>query len=221
VAVSCAVPATTGIASSYDVDSGVELRRSDKYITVTVNISPPDFHFYRVDADGKAVFTTESPYHGDFAITNTFAFRGRPATHLVTHEGRFLKLDGCLTATSSYPPSGACLVKDGVLGTLQTSQSFFAMETGGDGYLYAIAGTYGGCRRSTSSSASSGARLPFRRRGSRRDSVSATTASRAARSSAARRRAARRIRTRAAAGGSGRRRTDRDPRDRYFQRPRP
>jgi hypothetical protein len=144
VAVSCAVPATTGIASSYDVDSGVELRRSDKYITVTVNISPPDFHFYRVDADGKAVFTTESPYHGDFAITNTFAFRGRPATHLVTHEGRFLKLDGCLTATSSYPPSGACLVKDGVLGTPQTSQSFFAMETGGDGYLYAIAGTYGG-----------------------------------------------------------------------------
>jgi hypothetical protein len=140
---------------TYDLASGVELAKSSPYtyngtpmtrvpgreafITVTTNLSPSDFHFYRVDSGGAAVFTAESPYHGDFPITNTYAFRGRPATHLVNSDGRFLKLTGCATAVSN--PATDCLVQDGTLGTLKTSEYFAGMETGGDGYLYGVVTT--------------------------------------------------------------------------------
>lgn len=143
---------------TYDLASGGEIARSmpetyngipmrrvpgvDAFLTASVSLSPSDFHFYRVDPDGTAVFTTESPYHGDFAVTDVYAFRGYPATHVVTHEGRMLRIDECLGAMG-WGASGRCLELDGSLGTLRTGERFLAMDTGADGMLYAIAGTGG------------------------------------------------------------------------------
>ena len=64
----------------------------DHFVTVPLEIFPPDFSLYRIDALGPVYFLGQSPYHGDFAVTPIYAFGGRPATHLVTSEGLMLRM---------------------------------------------------------------------------------------------------------------------------------
>lgn len=111
--------------------NGVPMRRipgTDDFITVTVDSSPSDFHLYLVGPTGEAVYSGESPYHGDFPVLDTYAFDGAPATHLFTHEGLALAIygSGC---TPGDPYSSGCFVKDGTLGTLTGAQVFRGMDS--------------------------------------------------------------------------------------------
>jgi hypothetical protein len=126
---------------------------TDDFITVTLDLSPTDFFLYTVGADGKVLFISDSPYHGDFPVTNIYAFDTSPATHLVTHTGLLLKLHagpGCVPGTGH---SSDCLVKDGVLGTLDPGEQFIAMAQDGVGSVMGITGSptfdaicTGGCK---------------------------------------------------------------------------
>lgn len=108
---------------------------SDAFITVTTDLSPSDYHLYLVEGDGRAVFVDESPYHGDFAITDVFAFDGSPATHLVTHQGLLLEIGSECTPAASPP---RCLVRDGALGLLDDRGRYLAMTNDGAGDLYTL-----------------------------------------------------------------------------------
>jgi hypothetical protein len=138
---------------TYDLETGTELARSaehtyngipmrrvpgrDAFVTVTVGSSPSDFHLYSVTESGRAEFVNESPYHGDFAATDVYAFHGMPATHLVTHEGLMLRSDECEPGFSS---EATCFYRDGMLGTLSGTSAYLGMDSGSDGFLYGLAG---------------------------------------------------------------------------------
>jgi hypothetical protein len=135
---------------TYDLATGSELARSspetyngipmtrvpgaDAFITVTLDITPADYHLYRLSESGRAEFINESPYHGDFPANGTYAFVGSPATHLITHEGLLLRFDACTDA----PRDPGCFARDGLLGTLRRGETFASMATGQAGLLYAL-----------------------------------------------------------------------------------
>lgn len=139
---------------TYDTKSGALLASSRKYtyngipmrgvpgtddfITVTVDLSPSDFHLYTVLPSAQVSYINESPYHGDFSITNTYAFDGAPPMHLITAAGLILRIydNGCLGDASSF--TSTCFVKDGALGTLSGSQYFVAMDSGPSGRLFGL-----------------------------------------------------------------------------------
>lgn len=109
---------------------------SDAFVTVTDELSPSDFHLYRVPASGVPEYVNESPYHGEFPVENVYAFNGSPATHVVTHEGLLLRMDLC---EPGFDAVHMCFTRDGTLGTLVGSEVFVAMDTGSDGFVYGIA----------------------------------------------------------------------------------
>ena len=111
---------------------------TDDFITVTTNLSPSDFHLYRVDATGKAIYVNESPYHGDFAATVTYAFDGTPAAHLIQSQGLMLNIygDGCTSTMNSF--NTGCFIKDGVLGTLRTGESDLGLGDDAAGSVFAV-----------------------------------------------------------------------------------
>lgn len=130
--------------------NGIPMRRvtgQDLFITTSISLSPSDYHLYRVNAAGVAEFVCESPYHGDFPVRDIFAF-DKDAAHLVTHTGLLLKILGTGTNCSTY------LLKDGVLGTLLSKESFLGMSDVGDGQIYSLVGSsdafsalcQGGCK---------------------------------------------------------------------------
>jgi hypothetical protein len=119
--------------------NGTPMRRvpgTDDFITVTTNLSPSDFHLYRVDALGKPVYVGESPYHGDFPANETYAFDGSPPKHLINSNGLMLEISpaGCGPGTTF----GCNFVKDGNLGTLSGAQRFVALTNDGTGVLSAL-----------------------------------------------------------------------------------
>jgi hypothetical protein len=122
--------------------NGIPMRRvpgTAYFVTVTTSSSPSDFHLYRVDPDGKdVVYVNESPYHGDFGVTEIYGFAGTPPTHLVNYDGLLLRLfgDGCDMMHNSF--TSGCFVKDGNLGTLWTNQRFLALTNDADGALYGV-----------------------------------------------------------------------------------
>ncbi len=121
--------------------NGIPMRRvpgKDDFVTVTVGLSPSDFHLYTVADGGQPVFINESPYHGDFRVTSVYAFDGSPPEHLVTDEGLMLHIYGvgCTLSNSSF--DSECFVKDGALGTLSGSQRFIGMDSDGAGKLYGL-----------------------------------------------------------------------------------
>ena len=125
---------------------GFPLRRvpgRDHFVTVSKGVAPSDYLLFRVEPVGLARYLAETPYHGDFPINTTFAFMGRPATHLVTHEGLLLSIFGETCPASGSVPFGArCLFKDGALGTLWPGEKFVALASGEqDDRLYAVVGT--------------------------------------------------------------------------------
>jgi len=109
----------------------------DAFVTVTDSSSPSDFHLYRVGEDNSAKYIGESPYHGDFGVTNVYAFDNEPATSLITHGGLILDFsgDGCNAAMNSF--DSGCFVKSGALGVLTGAQAFVAMDND-RGTLYAL-----------------------------------------------------------------------------------
>jgi len=138
--IGAATPAQIAISSPYTYN-GTPMRRvpgTDDFITVTTNLSPSDFHLYRVDATGKAVYINESPYHGDFAVGVTYAFDGSPAGRLIQTAGLILKIygDGC-DATMN-PFTTGCFIKDGVLGTLRTGESYVGLADDAAGSVFAV-----------------------------------------------------------------------------------
>ena len=116
----------------------------DHFVTVPLELFPPDFSLYRVDALGPVYFLGQSPYHGDFAVTPIYAFGGRPATHLVTSEGLMLQLFTPLCAPDSTSVSigSNCFYKDGNIGTLWSNEMFRAMATDeSQDVIYGVVGT--------------------------------------------------------------------------------
>jgi hypothetical protein len=136
-------PVQIAISSPYTYN-GTPMRRvpgTDDFITVTTNLSPSDFHLYRVDATGKAVYINESPYHGDFAATTTYAFDGSPAAHVIQSAGLMLKIygDGCDSTMNSF--NTGCFIKDGVLGTLRSGEAYFGLGDDAAGGMFAVVGS--------------------------------------------------------------------------------
>lgn len=126
--------------------NGIPMRRipgTDDFVTVTVDSSPSDFHLYSVLDTGEAQYVNESPYHGDFSVTDVYAFNGSPPTHLVTHEGLMLRIYGprCSAAESSF--DAECFVRDGALGTLLGAQRFVGMDNDAEGKLYGLVSVSG------------------------------------------------------------------------------
>lgn len=78
--------------------------------------SPSDYHLYKLEEDGTPVYVSDSPYHGDFAVSTETGFIGDPATHLVTPGGLMLNFVNADCEPDIYP--SACFSKDGNLGTL-------------------------------------------------------------------------------------------------------
>lgn len=114
---------------------------TDDFVTVTTNSSPSDFHLYRTltgtVADGGVMFMGESPYHGAFAVTTSYAFDQTPPEHLITSEGLMLRiyLANC-RPNSGY--AGSCFERNGELGTLPNNQSYLSMTEGPNGTVYGI-----------------------------------------------------------------------------------
>lgn len=112
---------------------------TDYFITVTTDLSPSDFYLYKVLPGGTdVVYVNESPYHGDFAATTTYAFNATPATHLINVSGLMLRIfgDGCDLQHNSF--TSGCFVKDGTLGLLPTGRSYLALANDATGRLFAV-----------------------------------------------------------------------------------
>jgi len=136
-----AVPPVQIAVSSPYTYNGTPMRPvpgTDDFITVTTNLSPSDFHLYHVDSSGKAVYINESPYHGDFAATTTYAYDASPAAHLIQSAGLMLKIygDGCNSTMNSF--NTGCFIKDGVLGTLRTGESYVGLADDAAGTVFAV-----------------------------------------------------------------------------------
>ena len=109
---------------------GTPMRRvpgRDDFTTVTTNSSPSDIYLQRVTGDNRVISFRDSPYHGDFSITDTYAFIGDPATHVVTVGGILLQIyvPGCDSGDAGF--RGTCFTRDGTLGTLRTGERFVAL----------------------------------------------------------------------------------------------
>ncbi len=66
-----------------------------------------------------------------------FGFLGDPASHLVTHEGLMLRIDGA-DCDIDIHPSG-CFVKDGNLGTLPGEESqYLALSDAPTGEIFSL-----------------------------------------------------------------------------------
>jgi hypothetical protein len=124
--------------------NGIPMRRvpgMDDFVTVTTDLSPSDFHLYRplsgTTPDGGVMFMGESPYHGDFAVSTSFAFDANPAQHLITEEGLLLRiyLTNC-TPNTGY--QGSCFERNGSLGTLPNGKRYLAMAEGVSGTIYGV-----------------------------------------------------------------------------------
>jgi hypothetical protein len=110
--------------------NGIPMRRvpgTDAFVTVPLNLSPPDFSLYEVAPSGEAIYVGESPYHGEFDANDVYAFDGVPPVHLITHEGLMLEIEGA-------DP----FVKDGAVGTLSTGEYFLGLDNDGSGKLYGL-----------------------------------------------------------------------------------
>lgn len=150
----------------YDMKQGMLLASSNKYtyngrpmrrvpgkdafITVSDDLSPSDFHMYSVGSDNTLSYLGESPYHGDFRITNVYAFDAEPPNHLITDTGLLLDISRSECTQPSMPsnlPTG-CFTKDGALGTLTGAQGFIGMSSRG-GTLYGLLDTGSGAASSS------------------------------------------------------------------------
>ena len=122
--------------------NGIPMRRipgTDHFVTVTTNLSPSDYHLYKVAPGGTDVtFVNESPYHGDIAATMTFAFDKIPAEHLINLSGLMLRIfgDGCDDQHNSF--TSGCFVKDGTLGILPANTFYLAMTNDAAGRVFTI-----------------------------------------------------------------------------------
>lgn len=103
------------------------------FVTVTTNLSPSDYHLYRVDAQGTVRFLGESPYHGDISVSSTYGFNGSAPTHLITTSGVMLRMYTDESARDIVERGP--FVKDGVLGT---GDAYRHMTTGANGNLLVI-----------------------------------------------------------------------------------
>ena len=122
----------------YVGDNGRRVPGRDAFITVSDDQSPSDFHLFQVDQTGAPVYVNDSPYHGDFPVTRTFAFDATPPTHVIQVTGLILALYGTTASpcTSDFPSS--CFLKDGELGTLATNESFAALTENGNGHVIGL-----------------------------------------------------------------------------------
>lgn len=118
---------------------------TDYFVTVTTDLSPSDYYLYKVAPAGADVtYVNESPYHGDFAATMTFAFDKVPAEHLLNLSGLMLRIfgDGCDSQHNSF--TSGCFVKDGTLGILPAGGSYLAMTNDAAGRLFTVVGSGSG-----------------------------------------------------------------------------
>jgi len=111
---------------------------TDDFVTVTTDLSPSDFHLYRQPESGAAEYVNESPYHGDFRVTNVYGFDRSPATHLITDAGLLLNIygDDCGSMASSF--KSGCFVKDGSIGIPTGAQLFIGLDTDADRQVFAL-----------------------------------------------------------------------------------
>jgi hypothetical protein len=158
------------ILRTYNLDTGAEIAQSATFVYIGANIrripgrdsvvsedfgiqSPSDFRRFDVQTDGTTVYFNQSPYHGDFPVTHTFAFDGVPGAHVIQETGLMLAIYGTAAIPcTSDSLSGGCFVKDGAVGTLKTNEHFVALTEAGSGTLIGLVapttgpqGCGGGC----------------------------------------------------------------------------
>jgi len=118
---------------------GIPMRRvtgKDDFVTVSIGTSPSDFFLHTVDSSSKVIYVSDSPYHGDFAVSLAYTLQGNPAHHLVTEQGLLLNIYDVNCKAGLGSPQ--CFVKDGMLGTLFGTQRFIGMDNDGTNYVYAL-----------------------------------------------------------------------------------
>lgn len=138
---------------TYDITTGVEVARStpapytgvgmvrvpgvDAFLTMTVGYSPADWYYHRVEPSGEVVLIGDSPYHGDFPLTDVLAFIGRPAIHAISFAGDVFRLDRCvLGAPGTTPPE--CLVTIGNVSPRPAGTFYSALSPAGPGLLAGV-----------------------------------------------------------------------------------
>src|SRR6185436_5944129 len=107
----CSPFGTSRVLRTYSLDTGAEIAQSATFVYIGAYIrripgsdslvsidytlqSPSDFRRFDVQAAGKTVYFNESPYHGDFPVTFTYAFDGTPAAHVIQETGLLLSIYG-------------------------------------------------------------------------------------------------------------------------------
>ena len=91
---------------------GIPMRRvpgRDSFVSVDVNQFPSDFRLFDVDSTGRASYVNESPYHGDFPVTPTYAFDATPGARVIQETGLILDIYGSAASpcTSAFPPAAS------------------------------------------------------------------------------------------------------------------
>jgi len=165
----CSPFGTNRVLRTYSLDTGAEIAQSANFIYTGAYIrripgsdslvsidyliqSPSDFRRFDVQPDGKTVYFSDSPYHGDFPVTFTFAFDGTPAAHVIQETGLLLSIFGTAAIPCTCTSIAGCFVKDGAIGTLNGTERFVALTEAGNGALIGLVaptngptGCAGGC----------------------------------------------------------------------------
>ena len=146
------------VLRTYNLDTGAEIAQSNTFAYIGSPIrripggdtlistdygveSPSDFYLFQVNAAGKVDYVNQSPYHGDFPVTFTFAFDAVPAVHVIQETGLLLAINGTAAMPCTSDPGAGCFLEDGVLGTLNGNEHFAALTEGADGTVIGLVAT--------------------------------------------------------------------------------
>jgi hypothetical protein len=130
------------IYRTYDLNAGAEIAQSapnsrianrmrrvpgrDAFVSI-LSSGPSHFCLFELDATGKVALVNQSPDHGAFSVTDTFAFAATPGPHLVTDEGLLLDIYGTVDLPCAPGGVSNCFIRDGVIGTLKDTEFFAAL----------------------------------------------------------------------------------------------
>jgi hypothetical protein len=124
-------------------DDGIPMRKVpgwDAFVVVGTNVVPADFTLFRVDASNAMTHGPDDLYHGDFKVSESYAFRGLPATDVVTEEGHYLHISATCGSGTNEP----CFQREGELGGPAPDERFLLMTEEGDGKHIDVVAATGG-----------------------------------------------------------------------------
>jgi hypothetical protein len=107
---------------------------TNTFLTVSTAVSPKDFNLFSVDANQAVIWEGESPYHGDFPISEVYAFGGSPVSHVIAPDGTILRISGDPNPQGSIPR----FIKDGNLGLSRSDEPPAVGLDQAGGQVYAL-----------------------------------------------------------------------------------